>query len=121
MIIEFCLRENETMNIKRKGPGKGPAENFTGNVRIDSLFNAPDPARVRRSSVTFEPGAHTAWPTHPLGQMLIVMSGVGWTQVEGEPTEEIRPGDILWCPPNTRHWRCDTNKCYDSYCYSGGT
>jgi len=85
------------MEIKRSGAqasGRGPAEYFTGTVRIDPLFEAPDPARVRGASVTFEPGARTARHTHPLGQTLIVTSGLGWAQRWGGPMEEIRPGDV---------------------------
>ena len=95
------------MDIKRSGSqpsGKGPTEYFTGNVRIDPLFEAPDPARARGASVTFEPGARTAWHTHPLGQTLIVTSGCGWVQSEGGPKAEIRPGDVVWCPPKEKHW-----------------
>ena len=95
------------MNVRRCGSqssGKGPAEYFTGTVRIDPLFEAPDPARARGASVTFEPGARTAWHTHPLGQTLIVTSGSGWVQSEGDPKDEIRPGDVVWCPPNEKHW-----------------
>jgi quercetin dioxygenase-like cupin family protein len=95
------------MNIKRIGSqpsGKGPAEWFTGNVRIDSPFHASDPARMSGAIVTFEPGARTAWHTHPLGQTLIVTSGCGWVQREGGPVEEIRPGDIVWFPPGEKHW-----------------
>ena len=95
------------MEIKRNGSqpsGKGPAEYFTGTVRIDPLFQAPDPARVRGASVTFEPGARTAWHTHPLGQTLIVTSGLGWAQRWGGPIEEIRPGDVIWFPPGEKHW-----------------
>jgi quercetin dioxygenase-like cupin family protein len=95
------------MEIKRAGSqesGKGSAEWFTGNVRIDPLFEAPDPARVRCARVTFEPGARTAWHTHPLGQMLIVMSGIGWAQRDGGPVEQIRPGDVVWFAPNEKHW-----------------
>jgi quercetin dioxygenase-like cupin family protein len=95
------------MDIKRSGSqpsGKGPAEYFTGNVRIDPLFEAPDPARARGASVTFEPGARSAWHTHPLGQTLIVTSGCGWVQSEGGPKMEIRQGDVLWCPPKENHW-----------------
>ncbi len=94
------------MVLNRNGSrpsGKGPEEYFTGNVRVDPLFEAPDPARVRGASVTFEPGAHTSWHTHPLGQTLIVTSGCGWVQSEGGPKQEIRPGDVVWCPPNERH------------------
>ena len=95
------------MEIKRNGSqpsGKGPAEYFTGTVRIDPLFEAPEPASVLGVSVTFEPGARTAWHTHPLGQILIVTSGLGWTQCCGGPIEEIRPGDVVWCPPGVKHW-----------------
>jgi quercetin dioxygenase-like cupin family protein len=84
--------------------GKGPADWFTGTVRIDPLFEAPEPARVRGASVTFEPGARTAWHTHPLGQTLIVTSGVGRVQKLGGPVEEIRPGDVVWFEPNEKHW-----------------
>ena len=95
------------MEIKRNGSrtsDKGNAEYFTGIVRIEPLFEAPTPARVRGASVTFEPGARTAWHTHPLGQNLIVTSGCGWVQSEGAPKEEIRPGDVVWCPRNEKHW-----------------
>jgi quercetin dioxygenase-like cupin family protein len=95
------------MEIKRIGTqasGKGPAEWFTGAVRIDPLFHAPDPARVQGASVTFEPGARTAWHTHPLGQMLIVTAGCGWAQREGGPVEEIHPGDVIWFAPGEKHW-----------------
>ena len=95
------------MEIKRAGPqpsGQGPAEWFTGSVRIDPLIQAPDPAMVQAVSVTFEPGARTAWHTHPLGQTLIVTAGCGWTQREGGPVEEIRPGDVVWIAPNEKHW-----------------
>ena len=95
------------MKVRRCGlqpSSKGPVENFTGNVRIDPLFEAPDPARARGASVTFEPGARTAWHTHPLGQTLIVTSGCGWIQSEGDLKEEIRPGDVVWCSPKEKHW-----------------
>lgn len=95
------------MTIKRNGSqpsSQGLADYFTGTVRIDPLFEAPEPARARGGSVTFEPGARSAWHTHPLGQTLIVMSGLGWTQVWGGPKEEIRPGDVIWCPPGVKHW-----------------
>jgi quercetin dioxygenase-like cupin family protein len=97
----------EMMEIKRNGSqpsGKGPAEHFTGAVRIDPLFQPPDPARARGASVTFEPGARTAWHTHPLGQTLIVASGRGWVQAWGGPVEEICPGDVVWFPPGEKHW-----------------
>ncbi|MCB9913337.1 MAG: cupin domain-containing protein [Verrucomicrobiales bacterium] len=83
---------------------QGPNDWFTGTVRIDPLFNAPAPARATAASVTFEPGARTAWHTHPLGQTLIVTSGCGWVQREGGPVEEIHPGDIVWFPPGEKHW-----------------
>ncbi|MEG9434779.1 cupin domain-containing protein [Edaphobacter sp. HDX4] len=95
------------MEIKRNGtqaPVKGPADWFTGTVRIDPLFQAPDPARVQGASVTFEPGARTAWHTHPLGQTLIVTSGCGLVQRWGGPIEEIQPGDIIWFGPGEKHW-----------------
>jgi quercetin dioxygenase-like cupin family protein len=95
------------LDIKRNGSqpaGKGPAEWFTGNVRIDPLFQAPAPARVFVASVTFEPGARTAWHSHPLGQTLIVTAGSGRVQNWGGPIEEIRPGDVAWCPPGEKHW-----------------
>jgi len=95
------------MDIKKCGSqpsSKGPAEYFTGNVRIDPLFEAPGPARACGASVTFEPGARTAWHTHLLGQTLIVTSGCGWVQSEGGPKAEIRPGDVVSCPPKEKHW-----------------
>ena len=95
------------MEIKRCGSqpsAKGPSEWFTGTVRIDPLFEAPDPAFVSGASVTFEPGARTAWHTHPLGQTLIVTAGCGRTQREGGPIEEIRPGDVVSISPNEKHW-----------------
>ena len=95
------------MEIKRSGSqpsAKGPANYFRGTVRIDPLFDAPEPARVFEASVTFEPGARTAWHTHPLGQTLIVTAGCGWVQRWGGPVEEIRPGDVVWFPPGEKHW-----------------
>src|SRR6516165_5969264 len=95
------------MEIKRVGSQaseKGPAEWFTGTVRIDPLFRAPDPALVAGASVTFEPGARTAWHTHPLGQTLIVTAGSGWAQRDGGPVDEIHPGDVIWFAPNEKHW-----------------
>lgn len=95
------------MDIKRIGSQpstKGPAEWFTGTVRIDALFQAPDPALVQGASVTFEPGARTAWHTHPLGQTLIVTAGCGRAQRWGGPIEEIRPGDVVWFAPGEKHW-----------------
>lgn len=95
------------MEIKRIGTQpsvKGPDDWFTGTVRIDPLFQATDPARVAGSSVTFEPGARTAWHTHPLGQTLIVVAGCGWAQRQGGSVEEIYPGDVIWFPPGEKHW-----------------
>src|ERR1700730_9066471 len=95
------------MEIKRSGSQpsvKGSSEWFTGIVRIDPLFHAPDPALAQGASVTFEPGARTAWNTHSLGQTLIVTSGCGLAQRWGGPIEEIRPGDVVWLPPNEKHW-----------------
>ena len=95
------------MEITRNGSrpsGKGPTEYFTGAVRVDPLFGPPDPARASGSSVTFEPGARTAWHAHPLGQTLIVTAGCGRVQREGGPVEEIRPGDVVWIPPGVKHW-----------------
>jgi len=95
------------MEIKRAGsqPSRpGPAEYFTGRVRLDPLVQAPEPARVAANHVTFEPGARTAWHTHPLGQTLIITSGCGWVQREGGPIEEVRPGDVVWFPPDLKHW-----------------
>jgi len=110
------------MDIKPLGSAasrRGPAESFTGTVWQNPIIEAPAPARIRGAwvrfeppeparalgvSVTFEPGARTAWHTHPLGQTLIVTSGCGWTQCWGEPKETIRPGDVVWCPPDKKHW-----------------
>jgi quercetin dioxygenase-like cupin family protein len=95
------------MEIKRSGSrpsGQGPEEYFTGAVRIERLFEPPEPARVRGASVTFEPGARTAWHTHPLGQTLIVTAGRGWAQRWGGPVEEIHPGDVVWFAPGEKHW-----------------
>jgi quercetin dioxygenase-like cupin family protein len=95
------------MQITRVGSrpsAKGPSEWFTGTVRIDPLFEAPAPALAQGASVTFEPGARTAWHKHPLGQTLIVTAGCGRVQREGGPIEEIRPGDVVWFPPGEKHW-----------------
>ncbi len=95
------------MDIKRSGSqssSKGPPEWFTGTVRIETLFQPPDPARVASASVTFEPSARTAWHTHPLGQTLIVTAGSGLAQRWGASIEEIRPGDVIWFPPGEKHW-----------------
>jgi quercetin dioxygenase-like cupin family protein len=95
------------MEIKRSGTqpsGKGPAEYFTGQVRIDPLNNPPEPARVAMALVTFEPGARTAWHTHPLGQTLIVTAGSGWVQREGDAIEDIKQGDVVYFLPGEKHW-----------------
>ena len=95
------------MDITRSGAqpsAKGPADWFIGTVRVDPLFSPPEPARVSGALVTFEPGARTAWHTHPLGQTLIVTTGLGWVQTEGGPIEEIRPGDVVWFAPGEKHW-----------------
>jgi quercetin dioxygenase-like cupin family protein len=95
------------MEIKRSGSqpsSKGQAEYFTGNVRIDPLHQAPNPARVSVASVTFEPGARTAWHSHPLGQTLIVTAGSGLVQSWGKPVEKIQPGDVIWSQPGEKHW-----------------
>jgi len=95
------------MEIKRNGSqpsAQGPADWFTGTVRIDSPFKGGEPARVTGATVTFEPGARTAWHTHPLGQTLLVTAGCGRAQRWGGPVEELRPGDIVWFPPGEKHW-----------------
>jgi quercetin dioxygenase-like cupin family protein len=103
----LSFERNDVMEIKRSGAqpsSKGSVDYFTGTVRVDPLFSPPEPARVSGALVTFEPGARTAWHTHPLGQTLIVMSGLGWVQRDGGPIEEIRPGDVVWFPPGEKHW-----------------
>ena len=100
-------RRSDAMEIKRNGSQpsrKGSADYFTGSVRVDPLFQAPAPARVTGGSVTFEPGARSAWHTHPLGQTLIITAGLGWVQREDGPIEEVRPGDVIWFPPGLKHW-----------------
>lgn len=95
------------MEITQRGSRaltKGSADYFTGSVSVEPLIQAPPPAAVRAASVTFEPGARTAWHTHPLGQTLIVTAGLGWAQREGGPIEEIRPGDVVWFAPGEKHW-----------------
>ncbi len=94
----------EIMRAGSSASAKGPDDWFTGTVRIDPLFNRFAPERVQGASVTFEPGARTAWHTHPLGQTLIVTAGVGRVQRWGGPIEEIRPGDVVWFPPGEKHW-----------------
>ena len=100
------------MDIRKCGAqpsAPGPAEYFTGTVRIDAPFAGDAPARIGGATVTFEPGARTAWHTHPLGQTLLVTSGVGWVQLAGGPIEEIRPGDIVWIAPGEKHWHGATS------------
>jgi quercetin dioxygenase-like cupin family protein len=94
----------EITRIGSQPSGIGPADWFTGTVRIDPLFQAPDPALVVGANVTFEPGARTAWHTHPLGQTLIVTAGCGWVQREGGTIEEVHPGDVVWFAPEEKHW-----------------
>ena len=100
----------ETQRSGAQPSGKGPSEWFTGTVRIDPLFSPPDPARVSGALVTFEPGARTAWHTHPLGQTLFVTSGLGWVQRDGGPVEEIRPGDVVSFAPGEKHWHGASEK-----------
>src|SRR6266536_4856231 len=99
--------ESQTITITRSGsqPSRqAPAQYFTGSVRIDPLFQAKDPSHTSGSYVTFEPGARSAWHTHPLGQTLIVTAGTGWVQQEGGEKQEIKPGDVIWIPPGVKHW-----------------
>jgi quercetin dioxygenase-like cupin family protein len=106
------------MDILRAGSrasGKGPATWFTGTVRIDPLFNPFEAERVQGAQVTFEPGARTAWHTHPLGQTLVVVSGLGRVQREGGPVEEIRPGDVVWFAPGEKHWHGASPQCAMSH------
>jgi 4-carboxymuconolactone decarboxylase len=110
--VDESKRGKVSMQIMRIGSqpsSKGPAEYFTGAVRVDSRFAGTDPARVGGAIVTFEPGARTAWHTHPLGQTLIVTFGSGWAQIEGGPKESIYPGDIVWFPPGEKHWHGATS------------
>ena len=96
--------------IGSKPSMKGPADWFTGAVRIDSLFDANDSRRAASATVTFEPGARTAWHTHPLGQTLVITYGCGWIQKEGGSIEEVHPGDVVWFEPNEKHWHGATEK-----------
>jgi quercetin dioxygenase-like cupin family protein len=99
--------EHQSMTITRNGSQpskKGAAQYFTGSVRIDPLFQPKEPPRAAAAYVTFEPGARSAWHTHPLGQILIVTAGTGWVQQEGGAKQQIKPGDVIWTPPGVRHW-----------------
>jgi quercetin dioxygenase-like cupin family protein len=112
IVMLLCLlassgESSQSITVTRSGsqPSRqGPAENFTGSVRIDPLFNANAPSRTSGGRVTFEPGARTAWHTHPLGQTLVVTAGSGWVQEWGGPTQEIREGDVVWIPRGQKHW-----------------
>ena len=100
-------QDSDSIKITRSGsqqPSKGPAEHFTGSVQIEPLFPAHQPSRASGGKVTFEPGARSAWHTHPLGQTLIVTNGTGWIQQWGGPIEEIRKGDVIWTPAGVKHW-----------------
>ncbi len=100
-------REQGDLRISRAGSqpsARGPADFFTGSVRVDMLFSATAPSRMSGGNVTFEPGARSAWHTHPVGQVLVVTAGMGWVQREGGPVEEMRPGDVIWIPPGLKHW-----------------
>src|SRR4051812_40495518 len=101
------------MELRKSGTQastKGPDENFTGSVRVDPLNSSPqEPSRVSCALVTFEPGARSAWHFHPLGQTLVVTQGCGWVQSEGQPKVEISAGDVVWCPPNEKHWHGATS------------
>jgi quercetin dioxygenase-like cupin family protein len=111
-LLNRCGNQEDFMILKRAGsrPSQsGPADWFTGEVTIEPLNNPPEPSRVGCASVTFRPGARTAWHTHPLGQTLIVTAGTGWTQCDGEERVEIRAGDVIWCPPGQRHWHGATD------------
>ncbi|MBR1245883.1 cupin domain-containing protein [Bradyrhizobium sp. AUGA SZCCT0169] len=95
------------MRIERNGSRpstRGAQDYFSGSVRVEPVFQVGDPMRLNAGSVTFEPGARTAWHTHPLGQTLIITAGLGWVQTEGSPIEEVRPGDVVWFPPGEKHW-----------------
>ena len=94
----------EITRVGSKPSAKGPEDWFTGSVRIDTLFNPNDARRAASAMVTFEPGARTAWHTHPLGQTLIITTGIGWVQKENDKIEEVHPGDIVWFEPNEKHW-----------------
>lgn len=107
LTIETSAEENHRLTVTANGSrpsAQGPAQYFTGKVRVDAPFKGTGPARVSGASVTFEPGARTAWHTHPLGQTLIVTAGKGWVQEAGQAVQVIQPGDTVWIAPNVRHW-----------------
>jgi len=107
LVVKSVTERRETMDIKRNGSRpstKGPEAYFTGAVRVDPVFQVGGPTRLNAGSVTFEPGARTAWHTHPLGQTLIITAGCGWVQTEGGQIEEVRPGAVVWFPPDEKHW-----------------
>jgi quercetin dioxygenase-like cupin family protein len=101
------MERKATMKIDRNGSRpstKGAQDYFSGSVRVEPVFQVGEPMRLNAGSVTFEPGARTAWHTHPLGQTLIITAGLGWVQTEGGQIEEVRPGDVVWFPPGEKHW-----------------
>ena len=107
LLTSGLAQADPSLTITRNGThpsAKGPSEYFMGAVRVDRIFNATAPSRTSAGSVTFEPGARSAWHTHPLGQTLVVTSGLGLVQQWGAPVQEIRPGDVVWIPPGVKHW-----------------
>jgi quercetin dioxygenase-like cupin family protein len=105
--VKQTAERKATMKIDRNGSRpstKGSPDYFSGAVRVEPVFQVGDPMRLNAGSVTFEPGARTAWHTHPLGQTLLITAGLGWVQTEGGPIEEVRPGDVVWFPPGEKHW-----------------
>ena len=105
--VQQSTERRTAMKIERNGSRpstKGPQDYFSGSVRVEPVFQVGDPMRLNAGSVTFEPGARTAWHTHPLGQTLIITAGLGWVQTEGGSIEEVRPGDVVWFPPGEKHW-----------------
>jgi quercetin dioxygenase-like cupin family protein len=111
-VLKHIKERRQAMEITRNGSrpsGKGAEAYFTGSVRVDPVFQVGDPVRLNAGSVTFEPGARTAWHTHPLGQTLIITAGLGWVQTESGPIEDVRPGDVVWFPPGEKHWHGATS------------
>jgi quercetin dioxygenase-like cupin family protein len=106
-VVKGATERRQPMDITRNGlrpSTKGPEAYFSGSVRVDPVFQVGEPVRLNAGNVTFEPGARTAWHTHPLGQTLIITAGLGWVQTEGGPIEDVRPGDVVWFPPGEKHW-----------------